>query len=291
MLSGLPASGKSTRAKELVETGGNWVRVNRDLLREMLHCGKWSGRNEGVTVEVEKIVAINALKNGLNVVVDDTNLNPKNRDMWKSVADAAEAEFTTEKIMTHYSECVVRDSEREKKVGRDVIVPMALQYGLYEKPAKGFVVCDLDGTLCDITHRLHFVKSPEDADGNVDFKKDWKSFFAGIHADEVRKDVRELVRSAVINGHEIILVSARPDTYRKETIEWLDRNLGIDYSALIMRKATDKRPDTEVKQEIFDTYFKDKYPIEVVIDDRPSVIRMWRANNLNVVDVGGGVEF
>ncbi len=82
MLRGLPASGKSTIAKEMVAGGGNFVRVNRDLLREMLHCSRWSGRNEDTTVQVEKTIAGNALVTGHNVVVDDCNLNPKNKDMW-----------------------------------------------------------------------------------------------------------------------------------------------------------------------------------------------------------------
>ncbi len=58
-----------------------------------------------------------------------------------------------------------------------------------------------------------------------------------------------------------------------------------------MRRSGDKRPDTEVKQQIYDTYFKDKYNIAYVIDDRPSVIQMWRSNGLEVIDVGEGVDF
>lgn len=57
-----------------------------------------------------------------------------------------------------------------------------------------------------------------------------------------------------------------------------------------MRRAKDSRPDTEVKQDILDQYFK-KELIDVVIDDRPSVIRMWRSNGLEVLDVGKGEEF
>ena len=54
MLRGISGSGKSTRAKELMLEHGNLVRINRDLLREMLHFGKWSGKNEGLVVDVEK---------------------------------------------------------------------------------------------------------------------------------------------------------------------------------------------------------------------------------------------
>jgi hypothetical protein len=58
-----------------------------------------------------------------------------------------------------------------------------------------------------------------------------------------------------------------------------------------MRRADDMRDDTIVKKQMLDTYFPDTSKIEAVIDDRPPVIRMWRENGLNVIDVGKGIEF
>lgn len=55
-----------------------------------------------------------------------------------------------------------------------------------------------------------------------------------------------------------------------------------------MRREGDMRPDTEVKQSFLDVYFPDKTVINKVYDDRPSVIRMWRENGLDVEDVGKG---
>ena len=46
---GLPASGKSTKAIEMVETAkGKLKRVNRDLIREMLDNGRHSDANEKI---------------------------------------------------------------------------------------------------------------------------------------------------------------------------------------------------------------------------------------------------
>lgn len=283
MLKGLPASGKSTRAKEIVATG-NYARVNRDLLRTMLHFDKWSGRNEGATVDAEKAIALALLQSGISVVVDDCNLNHSNRDVWKEVAKTATATFDVEKIDTSMEECLERDKGREKAVGRHVIVNMALQYGLYPKPALGFILCDLDGTLADITHRLQYTK---------DETKDWHKFFEEIPNDVLRGSTLDLILDYEKKGHEIIFVSARPDTYREQTEAWLEKVLkGYPiHKTLIMRKASDTRDDAEVKQQIYDTYFKEKYPIETVIDDRPKIIRMWRENGINVIDVGQGIEF
>ncbi len=282
MLKGLPASGKSTLARELVDSG-NYIRVNRDDLRAMLHNGKWSGKNEDMIVAVEVAIAMDGLAKDKNVVIDDCNLNPKNENMWRAYAKGAGASFEVREIKTSVEDCIKRDITRnEKRVGRDVIVGMALQWNLFPRPDKGFVLCDLDGTLCDITHRLKYANGPE---------KDWKKFFEGIPDDTIHINTLELLNKYTEEGHRVIFISARPDTYRKETKEWLAKEYSQNYETLIMRRSNDKREDSIIKQEIYDRYFRDKYDVHCVIDDRPRVIRMWRANGLEVIDVGNGEEF
>ena len=288
MMRGLPGSGKSTKAKEIVESGGNFVRINRDLLREMLHLNKFNYRNEGLTIDAEKALAREYLVKDINVVIDDCNLSDNNRTMWKAVADKFGAKFEVIDLTNvHPYECIANDLDRKihggRNVGNNVIMNMALQYELY-KPKKGFVLCDLDGTLCDITHRLEFIKG--------EGKKDWKSFFEGIPNDKLRLDVFKMLCRYKEEGYDIVFISARPQDYEKETVEWIDKHVGsLEYETVIMRRSGDRRPDTEVKQEILNKYFKDKSLIYKVIDDRPSVIRMWKENGLDVIDVGDGVEF
>jgi len=57
-----------------------------------------------------------------------------------------------------------------------------------------------------------------------------------------------------------------------------------------MRKKGDFRKDIIVKQEILDKYIK-KENLKIVVDDRPSVIMMWKSNGLNVIDVGNNKYF
>ena len=282
MLSGLPASGKSTYAEELVRGGGNWVRVNRDLLRTMLHCDKWSGKNEDITVETEKAVAQYWLRKGHNVVVDDTNLGKSHHDMWWAVANTCDSPvvFEKKKFDVDVWTCIHRDERREKQVGRAVLLNMAMQYDLVPD-LKNIVVCDIDGTVADCEHRKHYL------DGE---KKDWGGFFSEMSKDEPRFEVyQEAMDTAVANNGELIFVSARPDNYRAVTEAWL-KYYGMDHLHLIMRPAGTKAPDTEVKQKILDKYLK-HYNIVKVFDDRPCVIRMWQENGLDVVDVGPGYEF
>lgn len=283
MLSGLPASGKSTYAEELVRGGGNWVRVNRDLLRTMLHFDKWSGKNESQTVSTAGWVARKAVENGCNVIIDDTNLGQKHKDMWLGISSLAGAKFEHKRFDTPVWECIKRDENREKKVGRSVILNMAMQYDLVPE-LKKIVVCDIDGTVAECDHRRHHLdKEP----------KDWKSFFGEMGKDTPRLHVYDDANDmAVHNGGELIFVSARPEDYREVTEEWL-RYYGMDHTHLIMRPKGDKRPDTEVKQMIYDKYLN-HYDIIKVFDDRPSVIKEVWVKNLGeekVVDCGDGIDF
>lgn len=294
LMRGLPASGKSTEAKRLMGVAGNTVRVNRDLLRTMLHFDKWTDKNERATKDAAKALAILFLKDGKNVIIDDTNLNPKVVEGWRVVAQATGARFEIVDMSTSVMECILRDSQRENGVGSTVIKNMALQSGLVDPTS--IVICDIDGTIANIDHRLHWVRHECEecklnGEGSCDWKKDWKSFFANLDKDTVRQDVREILVDLYNRGHMIIFVSGRSDDHRDRTLEWFDKNFLSFAFTLIMRRSGDKRPDTEVKQDILNTYFKDRSKIKCVIDDRPSVIRMWQSNGLEVIDVGNGIEF
>jgi len=277
ILSGLPASGKSTYAEELVKGGGNWVRINRDLLRTMLHFDKWSGPNEGMTINAARAIAERALYNGKNVIIDDTNLKDNG---WAMIAKRSGAKVEMKRIDTDVWECIKRDEKRENKVGRAVILNMAMQYDLVPG-LKKIVVCDIDGTVADCEHRKHYLEGE---------KKDWKGFFSEMGKDTPRHHIYDdAMDMAVHHDGELIFVSARPEDYREETEEWL-RYYGMDHLHLIMRRSGDKRPDVDVKEDIYNKYLQ-HYEIVKVYDDRPCVIRMWESNGLDVVDVGPGYEF
>ena len=67
---------------------------------------------------------------------------------------------------------------------------------------------------------------------------------------------------------------------------------GIGASALFMRAPGDMRKDTIVKEEIFWRDIADNFNVQFVVDDRPSVCRMWRELGLKVLQVGNPhIEF
>lgn len=276
---GLPASGKSTKAKEIIEQSGNAVRINQDLLRTMLHFDKFTLENEKYTAKAKReLIKYFLTQTNRKVVVDDTNLNPSTLVSIKNIAKELKVDFQVITMDTPIEECIARDAVREKKVGREVIINMARRYGLYDFK-KSEVIVDIDGTLADIGHRRHFVEQD---------KKDWKSFFEAMSDDPIRQDVLDEVNE-LAKHHDIVLVSGRPEQYKEQTLEWLGKH-GVPRVTLIMRGTNDSRQDDIVKEEILNNYFK-KSNIYMVIDDRPRVIRMWEKNGLIVKDVGDGVEF
>lgn len=280
MMKGLPASGKTAKSLEYLAYG-NFVRLNRDDLRESLFKGlDWSGKREKVVMKVQEAMADAALASGYNIVIDDTNLTLFHEKRWANVADIWGATFVEHEMETDYEECIRRDRQRDKKVGDHVIYQMALENDML--PLRDIIICDIDGTLADLTHRLHYVKGET---------KDWDSFFDQVWEDSFRRDVWDQVRAdATKYDAEVVFVSGRSDRTREDTRDWLDRHIGYGDFKLIMRQSWDRRDDTVVKREMYDKYLS-RMRVVRVYDDRPRVIRMWRDLGLDVVDVGTGEEF
>ena len=282
ILRGLPAAGKSQKSAELLAEYGNAVRINRDLLRTMLHFDVWTGRKERITKKASRALAKALLEDVGVLLIDDCNLHQGTVESWRQLAREHDATFEIIRLDTSLEECLYRDAIREKPVGRHVIIGMAMQYGLFPTPAKGFVLCDLDGTLCNIEHRLHYVRQEP---------KDWDAFFSAIPNDITRADVLGIIEGYALEGYQIVFVSGRPDNYRQPTELWLSQTFP-HYVTILMRRAGDHRPDTAVKEEILRTYFPDQSWIHCAIDDRPAVIRdVWKKHGIRCIDVGNGVEF
>lgn len=144
------------------------------------------------------------------------------------------------------------------------------------------IICDIDGTVADLSHRLHHLD-----------KKDWDAFFAEADKDTPITPTLDVIddilyrRYEQIVAPEVIFVSARPERLREVTTAWLKYNLlhFTDSNTLLMRKDGDTRADHIVKEEILDHILGQGYEIEAVFDDRPSVVDMWKRRGLHVFQV------
>lgn len=132
------------------------------------------------------------------------------------------------------------------------------------------VIFDIDGTLADATHRLHHIQN-----GN----RNWDAFFAECVNDPLIEPIRDLAQVMDARGFRIVLVSGRSNVIRGETVDWLNAH-SVPCHDLRMRKAGDYRKDDVVKSEILDALLAEGLEIAWVVDDRPSVVAMWRARGL-----------
>ena len=146
--------------------------------------------------------------------------------------------------------------------------------------SKRAVIFDLDGTIFDPSHRLH----------HLDGEKDWKAFHDAMDEDPTIEAVAELARilhRASVAGcgiDAVLLVTARHDDpkYRRMTEEALQLH-DIPYHRLYMRANDDTRPDHVVKAEILERILDEGYEPMLAVDDRPSIIAMWRAHGITAL--------
>lgn len=317
MLSGLSGSGKSTIAKQMMATDGNAVRINRDDLRAM-SITKWKPSREEWIIQAEIALAEAAVKLKKNIIIDDTNLYTRDEDRWRQVAWKANYSFEKQKVDASLKTCIERDSQRlgKARIGRPAIERQALKAGLWEDPlSKDSIIVDIDGTLADLSHRtawitigatcpncqgkgtivslLAVVGAPEkdcpvcNKTGKLT-KKQHDVFYSLVNRDEPIEAVVNWVRAC--HGHyQILIVSGRsPEKCGNETVDWLETH-GIPYDHILMRRPNIHGPDTEEKQLILNEILRviPKCKIAFVIDDRPSVVAMWKANGLRVFPVRG----
>ena len=86
---------------------------------------------------------------------------------------------------------------------------------------------------------------------------------------------------------EIILVTGRQERFRKVTETWLAWH-EIPFGPLLMRADNDQRPDSEVKQDILNSLKAQGKQILFTVDDRQSVVDMWRANGITCLQCQKG---
>lgn len=282
---GIPASGKSSWAREQYGNNPKWVIVERDELRAKIldehargaHNGKlvwnaWKWKWEGeVTIRQHKLFS-DAAKNKQNIIVSDTNMRGRSRDSVVKKLEELGYNIEFKEFPISFEKAVTRDAKRENGVGPFVIATFfdrwnkeyVRQYeGTPGKPKA--VIVDIDGTLAKMVGRQPY---------------DWSR----VGEDCVHYHVKDVVDGLREVGYKIVVVSGRDGVCYEDTNRWLTKH-EIWYDDFFMRSAGDMRPDTVIKEELFWEKIAENYDVKMAIDDRPKVCRQFRAMGINVLQV------
>lgn len=135
------------------------------------------------------------------------------------------------------------------------------------------IICDIDGTLADNSHRSPFDETKVLGD-------------LPLPTCEVVK--------VLAQRFNIVFFSGRTRACYTDTYEWLTHNVVSQIAdhplSLFMREIGDNRSDEIIKKELFDKHIGDKSLILGVFDDRLKVCRMWYNLGLFVFNCNQGLK-
>ena len=138
------------------------------------------------------------------------------------------------------------------------------------------IIMDIDGTLSD--DRLRSATR-----GNAD----WDEYHARSFSDPPINGTIHLLNKATESGEVTVLVTARPESTRGLTNQWLLKNKVMAIH-LLMRKNDDWRPAPIIKTELVREYLKfmdGLIFVDVAFDSREDVCEAYRAMGLVTAQV------
>ena len=289
IMCGVSASGKSTYAFNRVENESDkYIIVSRDKIRELLfgytekYVSNYYDRKdiyklEKIVTKYEDVLINEGLLEGKTVIMDSTHLERKYIERYKYWNVPTEIVF----LDVEFNTALMRNNYRDRQVGELVIRKQLERYERLKKNLKDFpidftpieyvnmndkpgcVILDIDGTIS------------EPCDRNIYDASKAINDTLNVHIYNAIKDVENL-----------IICTGRSSEFDAVSKAWLNRH-GIEYVKFYSRKAGDNRPDWQVKEEMWNDIVQD-YHIEMMYEDRNSVVRRARSLGLNVAQVKYG---
>jgi hydroxymethylpyrimidine pyrophosphatase-like HAD family hydrolase len=125
------------------------------------------------------------------------------------------------------------------------------------------VICDIDGTIADKSHRAG-VKKPT---------------LEQVLADEPIQNVLDVVYTLGQWGYSIVFSSSRHADLYDPTYRWLEAQ-GFNHPVVYLRDAKDKSPDEVIKERNLLRMLTTD--VMLVIDDKKSCVDMYLTHGLTV---------
>lgn len=252
VLRGLPGSGLTFRAKQIVENDQSFIRMSK---KEDF---------SGFTIPIMKVSTSyisrfhktlkDRMQNGDNIVIDDNNLDPLHHHYYSVLAQKYNYNIKFEFLETSLKDCIMRcrakkSAQSTKIVDSDInIISLAKKYNLcieelnkttaVQKDDKEYVVYDLDGVVANISDRIRLCTSPQ---GELILSKFNDPYM--YRFDIPNKDISDMMWEDMMAGYEVVILSARPDSHYSAVKQWLTTHT-IPYNDLVL-----KNPDTQLTKE------------------------------------------
>jgi len=139
------------------------------------------------------------------------------------------------------------------------------------------VVFDLDGVLSNAVSRQHFLKGP---------RPDWEAFFAASIDDPLVDEVAVLL-NLLDPALGIVLLTARPNRIRPQTVGWLGRHK-VRWDLLVMRRDGDYRPARSFKQSAVRDILAHGFEIKLCLEDDLRNVEMFRQEGVPSLYIHSG---
>ncbi len=147
------------------------------------------------------------------------------------------------------------------------------------------IIFDIDGVLADTNNREKFLIDKNNSEVN------WGMFFQDA-INDLPLPAGILVAKAIINylpQADILFLTAREETVRATTINWLSNQLQLNPNCidLKMRAKGNYIESVKFKEEIgMQIGFKN---IDLVFEDNPLIVDMWRSHNVVCYQTSSGL--
>jgi phosphoglycolate phosphatase-like HAD superfamily hydrolase len=138
------------------------------------------------------------------------------------------------------------------------------------------IIMDLDGVLCDNSHRAHLVPPADRQHRN----EAWRPFVEQC-INDAPIDAGVALYESLIKAHRVVIVTSRQDLFANESRSWLKNNINTwGYPDVIFRSATDHSTPTDYKRDVLKTLRGRGYNILFAVDDDPAIIDMYNAEGV-----------
>lgn len=145
--------------------------------------------------------------------------------------------------------------------------------------SRNLILIDLDDTVSASWRRQHLVDDS------------WEAFHADLINDEPIWDIVRVLEALswkVPGSPELIGLTARPEKWRRLTMDWLLRH-DVQLDGLLMRPDDDFRPSAQVKVDLVANMVGGVYAIKdrvlCVIDDRDDVLKAFAALGVTTLHI------